>query len=72
MIRIIKNPSKLSREETRILQKKLEKIKEDIDYYSTELRILQKRGTQAQINRIANKLKMLYADLSNILELLEE
>lgn len=69
MIKIIRNP-KLSKEEKRVLERKLEKIKEDIDYYSDELRIVKKQGNQFQINRINNKLKILNADLSNILELL--
>lgn len=69
MIKIIRN-IKLSKEEKRVLERKLEKIKEDIDYYSDELKILKRQGNQFQINRTNNKLKMLNADLLNLIELL--
>lgn len=69
MIKIIRNP-KLSKAEIKVLERKLEKIKEDIDYYSDELKILKKQGNQFQINRTNNKLKMLNADLLNLIELL--
>ena len=69
MIKIIRNP-KLSKAEIKVLERKLEKIKEDIDYYSNELKILKKQGNQFQINRTNNKLKMLNADLLNLIELL--
>lgn len=66
----VKNPSNLLKEEIKILEKKLEKVQEAIEYYSKELRILKKHGNEFQINKTNSKLKLLYGDLANLLELL--
>lgn len=70
MIKIIRNPSNLLKSEVQLLERKLEKVQEAIEYYSNELRILKKHGNQLQINKTNLKLRLLNADLLNLLELL--
>lgn len=58
MIKIIKNP-KLSKEEIRIAERKLGKIREDLEHYANELVYYRRWGTDSQIERAQNKLNKL-------------
>lgn len=67
MIKIIRNLSNL-KAETKSIKRKLEKLQEDIDYYSNELEIVSRFGSQFQIDKTRNKLRKLEESKTSLLD----